>query len=202
MFTGIIRHLGTIENIRDEADGAKVFSIGTELGRDLQEGDSVAVNGACLTVLSADKTSWQLRLMRETLAKTNLGTLAVNSAVNLERPLVVGDRLDGHFVQGHVDGVCKIVSIEPVGNDRIFTFQPTNQLTILPYLVSKGSVALDGVSLTVVEVNSSVFTVSIMPYTLEHTTFGQREIGDTVNIEVDMIGKYVLNQSHIRHPGA
>ncbi|MEX1112579.1 MAG: riboflavin synthase [Candidatus Andersenbacteria bacterium] len=200
MFTGIIRHMGTIEKVGDEADGAKVFTIATPLSKELHEGDSVAVNGACLTVLTATATIWQMRLMQETLAKTNLGALTVSSAVNLERPLAIGDRLDGHFVQGHVDGVCTISDIQPAGDDRVFTFTPSPSL--LPYVIDKGSVALDGVSLTVVAITDGAFTVSIMPYTLEHTTFGTRAIGDSVNIEVDMIGKYVLNQSHTRHSGA
>lgn len=189
MFTGIIRHLGTIQTISPTQDSASIFTLSTPLSSSLTEGDSIAVNGACLTVLSHTDTSLELRLMQETLAKTNLGQLTEGDSVNLERPLSVGERLDGHFVQGHVDAVCEITNLTEAGDDRIFTFKPPQDL--LPYLIPKGSVALDGVSLTVVDVTDDAFTVSIMPYTLEHTTFGSRAVHSMVNIEVDMIGKYV-----------
>ncbi len=189
MFTGIIRHLGKITAVTKQPDEAVVFAITTPLSQDLNEGDSVAVNGVCLTVLKKQNDVWQARLMAETLKRTNLGVLQKDGMVNLERPLTVNQLVDGHLVQGHIDGVCKIIDITPVGSDKVFSFQPPTNL--LPYLIPKGSVALDGVSLTVVDVDSTHFTVSIMPYTLEMTTFGQREIGDQINIEVDMISKYV-----------
>lgn len=188
MFTGIIRHLGIIDSVEKEL-GTATLTISTPLSNDLQEGDSVAVNGVCLTVLSHTEDTWQLRLMKETLKKTNLSAISRQDVVNLERPLAIGERLDGHFVQGHVDGVCTIEKITEVNNDRIFTFRPPAEL--LTYLIPKGSIALDGVSLTIVDVTSDTFTVSIMPYTLEHTTFGKRKAGDTINMEVDMMSKYV-----------
>lgn len=172
-----------------EKDGARMLIITTPLSKQLRAGDSVAVNGVCLTVLGASSQQWRARLMAETLAKTNLGDLAVNETVNLEPPLKAGQALDGHLVQGHVDGVCEITDIEKVGDDCIFTFQPPPAL--LPQLITKGSVSLDGVSLTVVHVSNQDFTVSMMPYTLQMTTFGKRSIHDRVNIEVDMIGRYV-----------
>ncbi len=139
MFTGIIRHVGKVTRIADTADSAKVLTIATPLSKELHDGDSVAVNGACLTVLSASDNTWDLRLMHETLAKTNLGALQVGSQVNLERPISLNTPLDGHFVQGHVDGVCEIVDVTSAGDDRIFTFRPPT--TLLPNLIPKGSVA-------------------------------------------------------------
>jgi len=190
MFTGIIRSLGKVTQVAQE-DGAVVLTVGGEVAPPLAEGDSVAVNGACLTALSVTQDSFVLRLMQETLDKTNLGDLQVGSVVNLERPLTGGQTLDGHFVLGHVDGVSEVVAITAVGEDRIFTFKPPQDL--MKYLIPKGSVALDGVSLTVVDVHDDTFTVSIMPYTLQHTTFGQAAVGYQVNMEADMIAKQVVS---------
>lgn len=195
MFTGIIRHLGTIHTKKQEKDGAVILIIETSLAASLHKGDSVAVNGVCLTVLEHSKNSWTARLMQETLKRTNLGDVIVGGHVNLERPLAIGDVLDGHFVQGHVDGMATVSNIEHVGDDTIYAFTPPSIL--MPYFIPKGSVAIDGVSLTVVDVTDTEFTVSIMPYTRKKTTFGTRRVGDQVNIEVDMIGKYV--QSFLRH---
>jgi riboflavin synthase len=189
MFTGIIRHLGTIEQIQSKSARTKTLTVSTPVSQNLDQADSIAVNGVCLTVLTATDDSWQARLMAETIKKTNLGGLQPNSIVNLEQPLTLNQPLDGHFVQGHVDGTCTIEHIKAVGDDRIFTFRPPPKL--MPYLIPKGSVALDGVSLTVVVVDQAAFSVSMMPYTLKMTTFGQRIVGDRVNIEVDMIGRYV-----------
>ncbi len=193
MFTGIIRHIGTISHKEATPEGV-FLTIETALSSELSEGDSVSVNGACLTVLSHTDTTWTLRLMEETLKKTALGELTEGSIVNLERPLAIGDRLDGHFVQGHVDGVAKIVDLTAAGDDSIFTIEPDKAL--MPYIISKGSIALDGVSLTVVDVTDTTFTVSIMPYTKEVTTFGSRSVRDAVHIEVDMVGKYVASFVH------
>ena len=198
MFTGIIRHLGIITSKNQEADGAVTLTIETSLSPSVHEGDSVAVNGVCLTVLKNDEKTWTARLMQETLKKTNLGDLEVGNTVNLERPLSIGDVLDGHFVQGHVDGMAEVTNIEYVGDDTIFTFKVSPDL--IRYFIPKGSVAIDGVSLTVIDVLEDSFTVSIMPYTREMTTFGKRAQGEHVNIEVDMIGKYV--QSFLRHDAA
>lgn len=187
MFTGIIRHLGTIAHAEGDST-ERYLTIKADLARDLSPGDSVAVNGACLTVLRATETAWEARLMAETLRRTNLGNLRSGDFVNLERPLRAGQPLDGHFVLGHVDGQATVVSITPAGADRIFTFEIESSLT--PYLVPKGSVALDGVSLTVVELSGHRFTVSMMPYTLEHTTFGRVGEGYRANIETDVLGKY------------
>lgn len=187
MFTGIIRHLGTIQNVRrDQSD--YTFVIAADVAASLGEGDSIAVNGVCLTVLTATPTTWEVRLMQETLAKTNLGQLRVGSTVNLEQPLRADQRLDGHFVLGHVDGTCTVTDIVERGGDKVFTFAAPEAL--LPYLIPKGSVALDGVSLTIVDMLRDGFTVSYMPYTLTHTTFGTAAPGYLANIEVDVLGKY------------
>lgn len=183
MFTGIIRHFGTITNRTEQADGSIVLEITAPFSQDLHEGDSVSVNGVCLTVLSHINTSWTCRLMSETINKTTLALLQIGSQVNLELPTKAGDRLDGHIVQGHVDEICRIIDISARGDDRVFTLQPSAEF--ISRITPKGSVTLDGVSLTVVDVTNAAFTVSIMPYTLEHTMFGSRKIGDAVNMETD-----------------
>ena len=189
MFTGIIREIGTIESVV-EGKNSRTLTIATTLSENVKEGDSIAVNGVCLTVLSYTTTSWQARLMQETLDKTTLGSLVVGDHVNLEPALSLGATLDGHIVQGHVGGVCTISDITHVGDDRIFTLSTPPAL--IEYLIPKGSVALNGVSLTVVDVLDDSFTVSIMPYTLEHTTFGESKVGDRVTMEADPMGKYAV----------
>ena len=183
MFTGIIRHLGMLAASHEEPDGSIMLEINAPFSQNLNEGDSVAVNGVCLTVLSHTDTIWTCRLMAETIVKTTIGLLQTGSQVNLELPAKVGDRLDGHIVQGHVDTPCAITDIASHGNDRIMTLQPPKEF--LSRITPKGSVALDGVSLTIVDVTNDTFTVSLMPYTLEHTTFGAINVGDLVNMETD-----------------
>jgi riboflavin synthase len=182
MFTGIIRTIGQISNIETEKDDAVVLTITTP-SSDLHEGDSVSVNGVCLTVLSNSTESWTARLMQETLNKTNLGNLTVDQPVNLELPVQASDALHGHIVQGHVDGTGKITVITPKGDDRIFEIHASPQ--VLKNIIQKGSIALEGVSLTVVDITEMSFTVSLMPYTLSHTTLGEKKIGDVLNIETD-----------------
>lgn len=183
MFTGIIRHQGSILSTTPQEDKSVVLVLQAPFSHELSEGDSVAVNGACLTVLSSTNTTWTCRLMAETLAKTTLGSLKAKDVVNLEQPATAGDLLHGHVVQGHVDGVGTITDITPVGDDRVIRFQTSSE--IMKRIVSKGSITLDGVSLTVVDVVEDSFTVSLMPYTLSHTTLGKNQVGDRVNIETD-----------------
>ncbi len=183
MFTGIIRSIGTIVLSTPQEDGSVVLEIQAPFSADLREGDSVAVAGACLTVLSHTDTTWTCRLMMETLKKTTLGTLQPGDTVNLEQPAKAGDLLHGHIVQGHVDGTCTITAIQQQGDDRVMTFEVPSSLA--PRIVSKGSVTLDGVSLTVVDVHDTSFNVSFMPYTLQHTTFDNKKVGDRVHIEAD-----------------
>lgn len=182
----------------EEEDKASRITITSDVATQLAEGDSLAVNGACLTVLEVCPSTslrvnetMKFRLMDETLKRTSLGQLQVGSTVNLERPVAAGERFDGHFVMGHVDGVCAIKKMTQVGGDTVFTFQaPKNLMT---YMIEKGSIALNGVSLTIVSVNDNdTFTVSMMPYTLQRTMFGSAKVGDVVNIEADMIGKHVV----------
>ncbi|HLC49104.1 MAG TPA: riboflavin synthase [Candidatus Andersenbacteria bacterium] len=183
MFTGIIRNIGTIVSSTRQEDGSVFLEIQAPFSAELSEGDSVAVAGACLTVLTHTDTTWTCYLMAETLDKTTLGKLMPGDKVNLEQPAKAGDFLHGHIVQGHVDGVCKIITIQKHGDDSVITFQPPKEL--LKHIVSKGSVTLDGVSLTVVDVLDNSFTVSLMPYTLAHTTFQHKTVGDEVHIETD-----------------
>ena len=188
MFTGIIRSLGSVSKIDQRATNA-ALTIATAMAKDLAEGDSLAINGVCLTVLATSGTTINFHVMQETLAKTNLGLLNQGTEVNLERPLQAGQAIDGHFVMGHIDEVAQVTSITQAGADSVFTFKPPDHL--LPYLIPKGSVALDGVSLTIVDIVDDSFRVSMFPYTLEHTTFGKAKVGYKANIEVDMLGKYV-----------
>lgn len=188
MFTGIIRHLGTIVDLKRQPEAIEL-RIGSAMSNDLDPGDSVAVNGVCLTVLAAEATEWSARLMAETLRRTNLGDLKIEAVVNLERPLKSTQSIDGHFVMGHVDEISRVIDIMVVGDDKVFEFQLPDQMR--QYVIPKGSVALDGVSLTVVDVKDHSFTVSMMPYTLKHTIFGSVEVGYKTNLEVDVLGKYV-----------
>lgn len=183
MFTGIIRHIGSIQSTALQKDGGIVLEIRAPFSKDLHEGDSVAVDGACLTVLSRTDTMWTCRLMAETMKKTTLGLLQSGTQINLELPAKADDLLHGHIVQGHVDGVCTITNIAAHGDDRVITFK--FQKEFLPHISPKGSIALDGVSLTVVDVHDDSFTVSLMPYTLEHTTLGIKKVGDAMNMETD-----------------
>lgn len=183
MFTGIIRHIGTIEKRDIQKDGSILLEISSPFSSDLHEGDSVAVDGVCLTLLSHTNTSWTCRLMAETIQKTTLGELPEGSRVNLELPTKVGDGLHGHIVQGHVDGTCRMAAIDPVGDDLVISFEPP--IEFISRISPKGSIALNGVSLTVVDVFPTICTVSLMPYTVEHTTFGEKHVGDMVNMETD-----------------
>jgi len=152
-------------------------------------GDSVSVNGVCLTVLAVQPPTFWVEAVEETIARTNLGFLKVGDRVNLERALSASGRLGGHFVQGHVDGTGVIAQIVPRLRSKVMRIRCPQEL--MPYIVPKGSIAVDGVSLTVVEVGADWFTVSLIPYTLEHTTLGIRKVGDVVNLEVDILAKYV-----------
>lgn len=191
MFTGIIRNLGTVTAVTSDPDGAMHLTITTRWPEKLAAGDSVAVNGACLTLLSPATTTLQFRLMPETLRKTAFAAISPGTLVNLERPLQLTDRIDGHFVQGHVDGIATVVAKESEGNDTLFSFKIAPDL--LSYLISKGSVALDGVSLTIMDIKDDTFRVSMMPYTMEHTAFQHAQLGYRANFEADMLGKYVVS---------
>ncbi|HUE28467.1 MAG TPA: riboflavin synthase [Solirubrobacteraceae bacterium] len=188
MFTGLIADLGRVRQLDRLDDGARV-RIETALAGELRDGDSVAVNGVCLTATEVDGSSFAAEAMNETLARSSLGALDIGSEVNLELPLRASDRLGGHLVQGHVDGVGTIAGIDRDGIARRVRIEAGEEL--LRYVVEKGSIAVDGVSLTVAEMETRSFTVSLIPETLERTTFGRAQLGRTVNLEVDVLAKYV-----------
>jgi riboflavin synthase len=189
MFTGLVEDVGRIGALRIDK-GSAVLSVKTRLPvRSMPLGASIAVNGACLTVVKKAKGALIVDVSPETLDRTNLQTLSVGSLVNLEQPMRFQDRLGGHLVTGHVDGIGAVAAIQPQGDFTVFTFRVPAKLGLL--LVSKGSVAVDGISLTVNDCRRDSFSVAIIPFTLQHTNLRDRRVGDKVNIETDLIGKYV-----------
>ena len=190
MFSGIVEDIGAVRALEKKDKGA-LLRVGVQKidAGELILGESVAVNGVCLTVVSAGDGGFSVDASHETLSKTNLSGLRAGSGVNLERSLRVGDRMGGHIVTGHVDGVGIVQSITPVGESRVFSFSIPDSLA--KYVVEKGSAAVDGVSLTVNSVKGTEFSVTIIPYTLRETTFSEFCQGREVNIECDIIGKYV-----------
>jgi riboflavin synthase len=189
MFTGLIEDVGRIASLRLNK-GSAVLAVETSLPvRSMELGASIAINGACLTVVKKGKSTFTVDVSPETLNRTSLAMLGIGGLVNLERPLRLQDRLGGHLVTGHIDGVAVVESIETLGEFTFFTFHVPVQLGT--FLVSKGSVAVDGISLTVNECSRRRFAVAIIPFTLEHTNLRARRVGDKVNIETDLVGKYV-----------
>lgn len=189
MFTGIVEELGSVRAIADLGDAARLQITGPLVTSDASAGDSIAVNGVCLTVVELDEGGFSADVMRETLTRSSLGSLVPGSPVNLERAARIDSRLGGHIVQGHVDGVAIVRMVEPGEHWTTVAFDVPAELS--RYIVEKGSITVDGVSLTVVSVEDSSFAVSLIPTTLAHTTLGTRRSGDAVNIEVDIIAKYV-----------
>jgi riboflavin synthase len=205
MFTGIVEELGTVESLERLSDAVRLTVRASAVLEDAALGDSIAVNGCCLTVASTGSTdgtttdTWTADVMAETLAKTALGSLEPGDRVNLERAATAGTRLGGHLVQGHVDAVGRVIRRDPGEHWDVVTFEMPPELAA--YLVDKGSITVDGVSLTVVEAGEESFTVSLIPETLRRTTLGFRAAGDAVNLEVDVIGKYVARQLELRGIG-
>ncbi|MEI6361228.1 MAG: riboflavin synthase [Actinomycetes bacterium] len=189
MFTGIVEERGYVVSVTDLADAARLLIRGPRVTSDASAGDSISVNGVCLTVVDLEDGTFSADVMQETLRRSSLGTLSTGSHVNLERAARVDSRLGGHIVQGHVDGTATVRSVEPAEHWTTMFFEIAPSLS--RYIVEKGSVCIDGVSLTVVHVDDESFSVSLIPTTLEHTTLGMREVGDRVNIEVDVLAKYV-----------
>lgn len=189
MFTGIIEHAGTIDAIQVREDGARLVIDAGPLAAEARLGDSVAVNGVCLTVVRHDDRRLSFDAVLETLQRTSLGALAAGARVNLERPLRAGGRLDGHIVQGHVDGTAVMESVTPEGNGYRLRYRPAPEL--LRYVVEKGSICIDGISLTVAALGPDWFEVAIIPHTWEVTNLRERQPGDPANIEVDILAKYV-----------
>jgi riboflavin synthase len=189
MFTGIIEKVGLVKSARKTADGLalSIDLAGLEDGTKI--GDSISINGVCLTVEKLSGSVAEFKAVPETVSKTNISHIGPNSKVNIERALRVGDRLGGHFVQGHVDGIAKVSKIERQENRMEFHFYAGKELC--DQIVTKGSIAINGISLTVVDVASESFYVAIIPHTLSNTTMENLKIGDEVNIEVDILGKWV-----------
>lgn len=188
MFTGLIADLGSVKSIESDADGA-TLEISTVLVGELAEGDSVAVNGVCLTATAIDDGAFRAQAMQETLRRSSLQQLRPGSRVNLELALRADGRLGGHIVQGHVDGTGTIAGLREEGFSRVLETDVDDELA--RYLVEKGSVALDGVSLTVSELRGGGFSVSLIPETLLRTNLGEAQVGDRVNIEADILAKHV-----------
>ena len=188
MFTGLVAGTGTVDSLSRDGDGVRL-RVRSDLAGELAQGDSVAVNGVCLTAVDPDSAGFSADVMEETLRRSSLGPLGEGDAVNLELPLRAGDRLGGHIVQGHVDGVGSVDSLRDEGFSRVLRIAAPAEL--LRYVVEKGSIAVEGVSLTVSVVDDDAFEVSLIPETLERTTLGSAEPGRTVNLEVDVLAKYV-----------
>lgn len=208
MFTGLIEALGTIDKLITEPHGLRLairsplFQQSTETGQigvsgsKISIGDSIAINGCCLTAVVLNEDLVEFQAGEETLRKTNLGVLREGSKVNLERSLKVGDRMGGHFVTGHIDGQGKIRKIEQQGEWAYYYFDVPSHL--ISHLASKGSIAVDGISLTVVDVDSLGFSVALIPHTLQATTLGTKSVGDSINLETDILAKYVARQLESR----
>lgn len=189
MFSGIVEDLGSLESLKRSDKGA-VMTFRTALPTaKIHLGDSIAVNGACLTVIAKRRGAVTMDVSAETLRRTTLGALKAGDPVNLERSLTLIKLLGGHLVAGHVDGVGRVAAIKPEGDSRLYTFElPAGEAR---YLVEKGSVAVDGISLTVFAIRARRFSVAVIPHTLRMTTLGHKRVGSPVNIESDMLGKYV-----------
>ena len=194
MFTGIITGTGKIKKIEKNTKNQSAIKVLVDLGknsRGLKIGQSVALNGVCLSATNISKNNCMFEMIDETMKKTDLGNLKVGSLINIERSLKVGERLEGHFVLGHVDGVAVITKIEQKPKEVKIWFKIPKKLK--KYVVQKGSIALDGISLTVVDAKNDLASVCIIPHTMEITNFKTKKIGDKLNIETDVLGKYILN---------
>ncbi|MBM3905633.1 MAG: riboflavin synthase [Thaumarchaeota archaeon] len=195
MFTGIVEGVGKVLDIKKNTKNRSAIQMTVDLGKnskDLKLGQSVALNGVCLTVIKIDKSKCSFEMIEETTKKTDLGNIKVGGIVNVERSLKVGERLEGHFVLGHVDGVGTISKIEKKPKEVQFWFEVPKNLA--RFVVQKGSIAIDGISLTVVDVKKNLASVCLIPHTIDVTNFSTKKIGDKINIETDILGKYLLKQ--------
>jgi riboflavin synthase len=190
MFTGIIKDVGEIVKVQS-LDGGKELTIASGFADELAIDQSISINGVCHTVTACDATNFTVQSVEETLRKTNIGDLKAGDLLNLERSLRPDQLLDGHLVQGHVDAVGTIKKIEQEGTDYLITVSYPKEHQ--PLIVGRGSIAIDGISLTVARKIDHQFTVAIIPYTFEHTNLKEKSVGDTVNLEFDVLGKYVIN---------
>ncbi len=185
MFTGIVEEIGKVSS----ASTTRLVISARQVVDGIKPGDSIAINGACLTVTDFDRASFSVDVMPETLQRTNLGQLTAGDGVNLERPTTLGGQLGGHLVQGHIDDIGRIISMEREGEALLFRFEAPPE--VMRYTAPKGFIAVDGISLTITEKDNSSFQVSVVEYTRRNTTLGSRKVGDVVNLEVDIIAKYV-----------
>ncbi|WP_298550410.1 riboflavin synthase [uncultured Algibacter sp.] len=188
MFTGIIENIGVVSNLKTELDNLHI-TIKSSITSELKIDQSVAHNGVCLTVVEINNDTYTVTAIKETLDKTSIGTLQVHDKVNLERAMKLGDRLDGHIVQGHVDQTAKCINIKEESGSWVFTFKYDSTLNNIT--IEKGSITINGTSLTVVNSKKDTFSVAIIPYTYKHTNFNTFKIGTIVNLEFDVLGKYV-----------
>jgi len=189
MFTGIIEEIGKITGVIKGQRSSQLWVQGAVIIDDLKLGDSVAVNGVCLTVSQLSENKWMADVMSETLSRSNLGDLKGGSVVNLERAMPANGRFGGHIVAGHIDGTGRIIQI--IKDDNAVIFEIGAPLKILRYIIEKGSIAIDGISLTVIEMTADSFKVSIIPHTIKQTILGIKKPGDPVNLENDLVGKYI-----------
>lgn len=194
MFTGIIESLGTVQSIRPEGSNVH-FTIASSISQELKIDQSVSHNGVCLTVVALEAGAHTVTAIQETLQRSNLNSLGAGSLVNLERAMLATARLDGHLVQGHVDTTAECIAVETLDGSWYFRFR--YQPGEAHLLVDKGSICVNGVSLTVVEPHDDLFSVAIIPYTFEHTTFKTLHAGDQVNLEFDIIGKYIARYARL-----
>ncbi len=189
MFTGIVVEMGVVKKLTKGAKSASITVSGQKIFEDLRLGDSIATNGVCLTVSSFTSDSFTADVMNETLSRSNLGGLKVGDSVNLEPAMQMNGRFGGHIVSGHIDGVGKIVNIRKDDIAIWYTIETTSQ--IMNYIIEKGSITIDGISLTVATLRNNQFSVSIIPHTAKETVLGQKTVGATVNLENDIVGKYI-----------
>jgi riboflavin synthase alpha subunit len=185
MFTGIVQALGIVQNIHRRPTGARMVVNAPDLERPIADGASICVSGTCLTVVASDQTRIEFDVVHETLSLTTLGDLSAGARVNLEPSLRPSDRMDGHFVQGHIDGTARVRQIGSGSSGQLWTFEAPGEL--MPYIIPKGSIAIDGISLTIAGVQDNTFGIALIPTTIERTTLGRTKAGDRVNIETDIL---------------
>jgi len=196
MFTGVIEGVGKVEKITQNTKNRSAFQMTDDLGnyaKGLKVGQSVALNGVCLSATKISKNKCDFQMIDETIKKTDLGNLVKGATVNIERSLKVGERMEGHFVLGHVDGIAIIKKIEIKPKEVKVWFEVPKKLA--KFIVKKGSIAIDGISLTVVDVTKNKTSVCLIPHTMKVTNFHSKKVGDTINIETDILGKYILKQT-------
>ena len=199
MFTGLVEELGRVAALEPSGDGIRLRIDAETVLDDIELGASIAINGVCLTVVDFDNTSFSIDAVPETMDRSNLNELEPESMVNLERAVRASDRLGGHIVQGHVDATTRIIEIEPYDDGSFrYDFELSDELA--PYVVEKGSITLDGISLTIASLGDDQFSIAVIPHTAEVTTLGSRRVGDELNVEVDVLAKYV--ERHLALKGA